>query len=149
MTNEKGNFRSCLFGGFNRRDVADYIEKLSAERNRYKLENSSLKETAEKLQDDVDSLTARVAELEEKLDAARSEPLISQISACEEVVAAATSLKADLSDRTAKIIELSSTVDDDLAQIKSCLASLPEATDEACLKISDIIERLNELKHKI
>ena len=90
MANEKGNFRSSLFGGFNRRDVADYIEKLSAERNRYKAENSSLNETVEKLQSDIEDLNAQIKELSDKLEATRREPLGLHIAACEDAIAAAS-----------------------------------------------------------
>ncbi len=44
MEQEKGNFRSRVFGGFHRQDVIDYIEELAAERNTLAKENSELQE---------------------------------------------------------------------------------------------------------
>ena len=149
MSNEKGNFRSSLFGGFNRRDVADYIEKLSAERNRYKAENSSLNETVEKLQSDIEDLNAQIKELSDRLETTCREPLGLHIAACEDAIAAASKLKTALSDKTEKIKELSESVDENLSQINKYLASLPSAADKACNKIGNAIERLNELKNEI
>ena len=47
MNQETGNFKSMLFGGFNRRDVIDYIEVLAAERNELQKENEHLLEQLE------------------------------------------------------------------------------------------------------
>ncbi len=44
MEQEKGNFRGRLFGGFNRRDVIDYIEVLAGERGELERENQKLRE---------------------------------------------------------------------------------------------------------
>lgn len=53
MSGEKGNFRSRIFGGFDRQDVATYIERLSAERNELKSRcgelERKLEETTEQL----------------------------------------------------------------------------------------------------
>ena len=47
MTQERGNFRGRLFGGFNRKDVINYIEALAEERNKLDQENAQLKEQME------------------------------------------------------------------------------------------------------
>ena len=47
MTQERGNFRGRLFGGFNRKDVINYIEALAEERNKLAQENAQLKEQME------------------------------------------------------------------------------------------------------
>ena len=44
---EKGRFRTKLFGGFNRRDVAEYIEFLATEKSRVQEENDRLTEELE------------------------------------------------------------------------------------------------------
>ncbi len=44
LEQEKGNFRGRLFGGFNRRDVIDYIEVLAGERGELERENQKLRE---------------------------------------------------------------------------------------------------------
>ncbi len=64
MAKESGSFRGKLFGGFDRRDVSDYIEKIAAERNKYKKE--------------LNAMTGRVEELEQKLNAAEAELEISR-----------------------------------------------------------------------
>ena len=55
MSNEKGNFRGQLFGGFNRKDVVNYIEKLAQERNMYKEKYEALSDEMEKLKEQPDS----------------------------------------------------------------------------------------------
>ena len=44
MPQETGNFKSRIFGGFDRRDVIGYIEELAAERNALQRENEELRE---------------------------------------------------------------------------------------------------------
>ena len=43
MPQETGNFKSRLFGGFDRHDVIEYIEELAAERNALQRENEELR----------------------------------------------------------------------------------------------------------
>ena len=56
---EKGNFKGRVFGGFNRHDVIDYIEKLAGERNDILREN-------QKLQGRIDALEERLERAEDK-----------------------------------------------------------------------------------
>ncbi len=58
---ESGNFRSKLFGGFNRQDVSDYITHLAAQRN-------SLQEKCEKLEAESAALHERADEAERKAE---------------------------------------------------------------------------------
>lgn len=51
MEQEKGNFKSRVFGGFNRHDVIGYIEALAKERNDLKRENVALRGKVEALED--------------------------------------------------------------------------------------------------
>lgn len=72
---EKGNFKGRVFGGFNRKDVIDYIESLAAERNDLALENRKL--------------SGRVEALEEKLEELRQDgPASSELPDQEELVRA-------------------------------------------------------------
>lgn len=149
MTNEKGNFRSSLFGGFNRRDVADYIEKLSAERNKYKAKSESLEDKIEKMQDDIDLLTKQLAETVTQLDEARQEPLDLQLTAFEDAVAAVTDFRDIFSGAAAEIGALSISTNDNLSQLNAYLESIPITADETGAKINTIIDRLNQLKNEI
>lgn len=51
MEQERGNFKSRVFGGFNRHDVIGYIEALAKERNDLKRENVALRGKVEALED--------------------------------------------------------------------------------------------------
>ena len=73
MDKVTGNFRSKLFGGFDRSDVTSYIEKLATERNRYKKETEKHSETIEELNGRIDLLEERISALSEALDAAEAE----------------------------------------------------------------------------
>lgn len=59
MSEEKGNFKSRVFGGFDRRDVIQYIESLAKERNALALENQKLRGQVEALEDRVSELSSR------------------------------------------------------------------------------------------
>lgn len=61
MRGEKGNFKSRVFGGFNRHDVIDYIETLAAQRN-------SLSRDNERLRGRIESLEERLEEALEKTE---------------------------------------------------------------------------------
>lgn len=71
MAGERGNFKSRVFGGFDRRDVIGYIEKLAAERNALSRENQALREKLEALEDRVNDTPEEVvsqaeSDIEEK-----------------------------------------------------------------------------------
>ncbi len=69
MEQEKGNFKSRVFGGFNRQDVIGYIESLAKERNDLKRENGALRGKVEALED-------RLAELSGGEDAPCATPAL-------------------------------------------------------------------------
>ncbi|MBQ4321284.1 MAG: hypothetical protein IJC35_03510 [Oscillospiraceae bacterium] len=50
METDINRFRGMFFGGFNRRDVADYIELLAAERNRLQVKAEELEGRVKRLQ---------------------------------------------------------------------------------------------------
>lgn len=54
MKGERGNFKSRVFGGFNRHDVIDYIETLAAERNELSRENERLRGQIDALEEGLD-----------------------------------------------------------------------------------------------
>ena len=49
MSGETGNFKSKIFGGFDRDDVVSYIEQLASERNQLLEENEKLRDENEAL----------------------------------------------------------------------------------------------------
>ena len=59
---DSGTFRSKLFGGFDRNDVANYIEKLAAERNDYIVECRDLEVKVQDLSDEIERLKAEFTE---------------------------------------------------------------------------------------
>ena len=52
---ETGSFRSKLFGGFDRKDVADYIERLAAERNDSIVKTRDLEVKVEQLEGELET----------------------------------------------------------------------------------------------
>ena len=70
MSDATGRFRTSVFGGFDRGDVVDYLEKIAGERNEYK-------ERAQKLEDDLNAeredFGARLRNIEAELKTAREE----------------------------------------------------------------------------
>ncbi len=61
MTQETGNFRSRLFGGFDKQNVMDYIESLSRERNDLQKENEALREKLMEAKAQIDELKSAAA----------------------------------------------------------------------------------------
>ena len=82
MANENG-FRGKLFGGFNRKDVADYIEKLAAERNRLKAEADQRRNEALSRAAQNEELSRLLGEARKVADEARAhaEELAAQVRA--------------------------------------------------------------------
>ncbi len=78
MSNQKP-IRGALFGGFNKKDVAAYIEEISKRSNEYKDENDRLRESSyakealEALQADFDALTADLEDLRAENERLREE----------------------------------------------------------------------------
>jgi len=88
MANEKG-FKSSVFGGFNKKDVAEYIEELARKVNEYKGEN--------------DRLTARCAELEAKLQEYEENAAV-----CDAVIASAKDTQQEIEALTSANNQLES-----------------------------------------
>ena len=74
---ESGSFRSVAFGGFDKQDVASYIEKISAEHaealNTMKGERDSLQARCDSQAEQLTSLSARNAEQSAELEQLRAE----------------------------------------------------------------------------
>lgn len=82
MSNQKP-IRASLFGGFNKKDVAGYIEELSKKSGEYKAESEQLRERCseletyqqelDSLQSDFDTVTAQLEEANAELEQLRAE----------------------------------------------------------------------------
>ena len=69
MTENAKVFKRRFFGGFDRHDVIEYIEKLASERNRFHLGEERLETECEKLRGELENLQAEL----QKADAFISE----------------------------------------------------------------------------
>ena len=76
MGGENWKFKSEVFGGFNRRDVINYIEKLASERNELQKENERLSERISEMEkellDKSSADSATIAQLETELEMERT-----------------------------------------------------------------------------
>ena len=116
MENNFNKFRKAKIGGFNRKDVIDYIEKIQNEFYNYK------KETDET----VSRLREKIAELESLTD-----------NSC------STSVKADAEDRIVSDSE-KSTESCPADEITLATSKLKNVTDELCNSLNEFIDRLSE-----
>ena len=64
---DTGSFRGKLFGGFDRRDVASYIEKLAAERNDYIVKCRDLETRVNELSEEIEELKVNFTDKEKEL----------------------------------------------------------------------------------
>ena len=161
MENEKGNFRSSVFGGFNRQDVANYIEKLSAERNRYKEESADLRDKADGLEDTVEQLKAQIEELENQaaelkaqLDEANAqvikfkEPIIKAVDTFDEVTLALNEFKSAFEADAKSAADLSAAASDSITKLCEYVGSIPVSAGAVCAKIDAVIEKLQQQKNE-
>lgn len=154
MDNMTGSFRSEVFGGFNRKDVSVYIEKLAAERNKYKGDAEKLGDKVEELSDTIAELETRISELSKELDTAMASVRITKrqeeayrLSAIskaesivntlenkygilrEEIIASTARLRAELCDAGDRIAGLSSqleTAEETFSPLRSVLTENSE-----------------------
>lgn len=148
MVNEKGNFRSARFGGFNRYDVAEYIEKLSSERNKYKDKSLALEESVERLQKDVDFLTHRLADTVMQLEEAQKKATDEKIAVIDDTLAAITDFKSEFATAVSKISELSAAASDSTNQLSSYINSLPEKVIAVESQLDELVRNINPLSNE-
>lgn len=80
------NFKTKLFGGFDRRDVIAYIEKLAAQRNKYQT-------TSKKLENQMNDLYNKLAEAEHDIEEANRRVVEINIAALEDAAKTITELQ--------------------------------------------------------
>ncbi len=125
----EGNFRGSAFGGFNRKDVVEYISNMAKESNDLKAQRDALKAENE-------TLKARLEELSAQNDALASEKeeLSTQIEKLKAELEDAEALKVTVAELQAKLDENSKTVSS-YEQIKGRLSTMEI---EACKRAEEI-----------
>ena len=73
MDMERNAIKSVAFGGFDKEDVARYIEQLSQEMEKLREERDALQEKAERLEKETDELKAQVQELSKERESLSAE----------------------------------------------------------------------------
>ncbi len=166
---DTGSFRGKLFGGFDRRDVASYIEKLAAERNDYIVKCRELETTVNELTEEVVRLKEEFSDRENELvnaHAAEIEKITGEFEAKlaeMEVSLADANMRAE-ERRTAErdaaaalldeLVEnygaaesdaqlIFSRVFEDLEAVGKKLNSIPEILSSSRERLSDIREKIN------
>lgn len=114
MDNSINKFRKATFGGFNRKDVIDYIEKIQNEFYDYKKETEK---TVVRLNEKISQLEALSSVVEPKEDVAPE--------CCDEPV--------NSSDES-----------DSASEINMATAKLRNVTDELCRSLNDFMDKLTE-----
>lgn len=155
---EKNTFRGKLFGGFDRKDVVSYIEKLAAERNEYKGKCAELEININELKDEMDALraeyeeklAAQAQEYEEKLTVAEAAVVCANLQAeekrTEEKLAAAKLLdeiieRFDSAESDSRLI--CSHMLDDLKVVRKNVERLPDVLVSSKERFVEIREKLN------
>lgn len=67
MSGETCNFKTRLFGGFDRRDVIAYIEKLAAQRNKYQVSSKKLEDQMVELREKLTEAENEIAEANRRI----------------------------------------------------------------------------------
>lgn len=132
LEQEKGNFKSRVFGGFNRRDVIGYIEALAKERNDLKRENGALRGKLEALEDrlaehasaeDADCATPDLPDQETLVRARVEEVLKNAHAALDEVRDAYRTFAGD-------VLQSADETDRELSAMSEKLTALRQALQE-------------------
>lgn len=134
---ETGNFKTKMFGGFNRRDVASYIESLAQERNTLLEENEKLTAELEQLRN-----AQAAAQSSEEPEAA---PAASAESAKETLDEAAELLK----ELKAAYDAIKSDIDVSTSHAKCELTKLSDTMTSLNNIFSNYGARLDELEAKL
>ena len=114
MSGEKGNFRTRLFGGFNRQDVISYIEELASRRTACEKERDRLRGELDAANDRVSSLENESASLRREIDRLRSQLSAERKSRTEAISA----VKAETNAAADEVMKLLDDVRDSLCNLK-------------------------------
>ena len=94
MGGETGKFRGSFLGGFNRQDVVNYIEQMSAERQSIGEERESFREKTDEFESRIFALEQENEALRAELEEERAKNFALQNKAAEEALLALNELKS-------------------------------------------------------
>ena len=144
---EIGSFKSKIFGGFDRKDVVNYIEKLAAERNKYKQQCSELEEEIrlkkEKISQLEEEIEANSAKYKRKLQEKTDEIVADYEKKLLETEAALACAKIEAQDKRA------AEKDEALEAVSEASEKFAQAGSDAQLLCARISQDLKELTEKI
>lgn len=132
---EKGNFKGRVFGGFNRHDVIDYIEKLAGERNDLLREN-------QKLQGRIEALEERLERAEDKRAAEEARSVAAKAledakGILEDVISGYEGVCGDININVSQAAHELGAVNVKLTTLQETLKSAGERLDEVREKFGD------------
>lgn len=144
---EIGSFKSKLFGGFDRKDVVNYIEKLAAERNEYIVKCRDLEVKVQELEGKIEDIRSEYerkisevqAENESKIEEITSEYEMKLTEAEAAIVCA--NLKAEEKRTTER--------EEALKVLGDVVDRFEAAGSDTVLLCSRIVEDLKETANKI
>ena len=146
MGGENGNFRSRLFGGFDRSDVIKYIEKLAEERNSLRMENERLQEQAAQLEEQLSGKNAegdsRILQLEAQLEEERTK-------SCEAWEATLADVENAVRELRQKYEEIRSDMDINLTQTRCEITKAGECVDRMYAAFESAGTRLDEIEKTV
>ncbi len=132
---EKGNFKGRVFGGFNRHDVIDYIEKLAGERNGLLLENQKLRGQVDALEERLEQ--AREQNPDEEVRTVAAEALEDTRRVLEDVKASYDGICGDLNINVSQAAHELDVVGAKLAALQETLKSAGERLDAVSEKLQN------------
>lgn len=128
---EIGNFRTCLFGGFNRNDVIKYVELLAGQRNSYKERVSSM-------EDEIDELRLALEKAREEKIEAQEEALRTGKETYEKVMAITGDLMEEISRASEDISSMTENIIAQQEKIGGFAASMNQMLLDAKEKLASI-----------
>ncbi len=139
MDNNFSNLRKSTFGGFNRKDVVSYIERVRnvhySEKSKMEKEISELKAQLEKSDEIIQQQAALISEWESRVASALEEK--------QELKEMAEKLNAEILASAEKVEE------NPVSEINQATSRLRDVADELCNSLKDFIERISENSYSL
>ncbi|MGM9522766.1 MAG: DivIVA domain-containing protein [Oscillospiraceae bacterium] len=153
MTQETGNFRGRIFGGFDRSDVIGYIEELAAERNELQKDNERLRECIEGLENKLSEVQEDNHGLPEPLQE-QSEAAVSQSrKELSELIENAELVLNGIRrqyDAVCADIKINVTqAECELSRLSGHASGLEKSMKAAGERLDGIVESINEIRNNI
>lgn len=135
MSGELNFFRKRFFGGFNRQDVIDYVEKLARERNELRL-------AKEKVEQDMQTITEESATLRSALEEAKLEANRNRTEALEAAIKTISDLESEFLNLRREVESTASGVRTELEAACNTLASVPSVLERAEVRVAELRDTL-------